>query len=147
MKKENALIIVPSEKLLDAPVFERKLKKGERHIKFIKEFCDTYQNPDFVPEMNDNIAPIYLSQCGHLVIKTNHDAMNIAVFYIPEELTLNEQKWIDENIMKYYSYEYTGFNYFDGKKRITTSDFATGLEYIKLASLKHLQVEKINFKK
>lgn len=49
--------------------------------------------------------------------------------------------------MKYYSYEYTGFNYFDGKKRITTSNFATGLEYIKLASLKHLQVEKINFKK
>ena len=37
MKKENALIIVPSEKLLDAPVFERKLKKGERHIKYIKE--------------------------------------------------------------------------------------------------------------
>lgn len=33
------------------------------------------------------------------------------------------------------------------KKRITTSNFATGLEYIKLASLKHLQVEKINFKK
>ena len=123
MKKENALIIVPSEKLLDAPVFERKLKKGERHIKYIKEFCDTYQNPNFVPEMNDNIAPIYLSQCGHLVIKTSHDAMNIAVFYIPEELTLNEQKWIDENIMKYYSYEYTGFNYFDGKKRITTSNF------------------------
>lgn len=68
MKKENALIIVPSEKLLDAPVFERKLKKEERHIKYIKEFCDTYQNPNFVPEMNDNIAPIYLSQCGHLVI-------------------------------------------------------------------------------
>lgn len=49
--------------------------------------------------------------------------------------------------MKYYSFEYTGFNYFDGKKRITTSDFATGLEYIKIASLKYLQEEKIDFKK
>jgi len=28
MKKENALIIVPSEKLLDAPVFDKKIKKG-----------------------------------------------------------------------------------------------------------------------
>ena len=44
MKKENALIIVPSEKLLDAPVFERKLKKEERHIKYIKEFCSAQLN-------------------------------------------------------------------------------------------------------
>lgn len=141
MTEENVLIIVPNEKLLDAPVWERKLQNGERHIKYIKEFCDIYNTPKFDLEMNDNIAPFYLSQYGHLVIKTNCDSMNIVLFYIPEQLTLNEQKWLNENVMKYSSFDYTGFSYFNGKKRITTANFALGLKCIKLASVKYQQVE------
>lgn len=151
MKEESGLIIVPDERILDAPVFERKLNNKERHITYIKEFCDTYKTPEFVPEMNNNTAPFYLNQYGHLVIKTSCDTMSIVLFYIPEQLTLNEKNWLDENVMKYYSFQYTGFYYFDGKKRIVTSNFNSGLKLIKIAIDKFRKTEcwgnNVDFKK
>lgn len=146
VEKKDTLIIVPDETVLDVFSFERNLKKGERHLKYIEEFCQLYQIPYALSKSEDNFAPIYLSQMGHLVVKTSYDFMKIVIFYIPEKLTFKQQEWLEQQLLKYYSFQYTGFSYFDGEKTILKESFSDGLKLIRNASLKYQQTQNKTLK-
>ena len=86
------------------------MKNGEKHLKYIKEFVDTYNLQYSFGDDDSNIAPVLLAEDGHMVVKTSWDFMNIAVFYIPELLTTNQKRWLDINLENFKNYEYLGFN-------------------------------------
>lgn len=86
------------------------MKNGEKHLKYIKEFVDTYNLQYSFGDDDSNIAPTRLAKDGHMVVKTSWDFMNIAVFYIPELLTTNQKRWLDINLENFKNYEYLGFN-------------------------------------
>lgn len=96
--------------MIDSGVFFRILKDGEKYLKYIKEFVDTYNLPYSFSDDDSNIAPVLLAKDGHLVVKTSWDFMDIAVFYIPELLTTNQKRWLDTNLDSFKDYEYLGFN-------------------------------------
>ena len=96
--------------MLNSGVFFRILKNGEKHLKYIKDFVDTYNLPYSFGDDDSNIAPVLLALDGHMVVKTSWDFMNIAVFYIPELVTTNQKRWIDNNLENFKNYEYLGFN-------------------------------------
>ena len=86
------------------------LKNGDKHLKYIKDFVDTYNLPYSFGDDDSNIAPVLFALDGHMVVKTSWDFMNIAVFYIPELVTTNQKRWIDNNLENFKNYEYLGFN-------------------------------------
>ena len=96
--------------MIDSGVFFRILKDGEKYLKYIKEFVDTYNLPYSFSDDDSNIAPVLLAKDGHLVVKTSWDFMDIEVFYIPELLTTNQKRWLDTNLDSFKDYEYLGFN-------------------------------------
>ena len=96
--------------MLNSGVFFRILKDGENHLKYIREFVDTYDLPYSFTDDNSNIAPALLAKDGFLVIKTSWDFMNIVVFYVPELITDNQKSWLDTNLDSFKNYEYLGFN-------------------------------------
>ena len=96
--------------MIDSGVFFRILKSGENHLKYIREFVDTYNLPYSFSDDDSNIAPVLLAKDGHLVVKTSWDYMNIAVFYVPWLITTNQKKWLDTNLDSFKDYEYVGFN-------------------------------------
>ena len=104
--------------MLNSDVFFRILNSGENHLKYIKEFIDTYNLPYRFTDDDSNIAPARLAEDGHLVVKTSWDYMNIAVFYVPSLITDNQKRWLDINLNNFKDYEYLGFNNYsevDGK--------------------------------
>ena len=104
--------------MLNSDVFFRILNIGENHLKYIKEFIDTYNLPYRFTDDDSNIAPALLAEDGHLVVKTSWDYMNIAVFYVPSLITDNQKRWLDINLNNFKDYEYLGFNNYsevDGK--------------------------------
>ena len=104
--------------MLNSDVFFRILNSGENHLKYIKEFIDTYNLPYRFTDDDSNIAPALLAKDGHLVVKTSWDYMNIAVFYVPSLITDNQKRWLDINLNNFKDYEYLGFNNYsevDGK--------------------------------
>ena len=104
--------------MLKSDVFFRILNSGENHLKYIKEFIDTYNLPYRFTDDDSNIAPALLAKDGHLVVKTSWDYMNIAVFYVPSLITDNQKRWLDINLNNFKDYEYLGFNNYsevDGK--------------------------------
>lgn len=104
--------------MLNSDVFFRILNSGENHLKYIKEFIDTYNLPYRFTDDDSNIAPALLAEDGHLVVKTSWDYMNIAVFYVPSLITDNQKRWLDINLNNFKDYEYLGFNNYsevDGK--------------------------------
>ena len=96
--------------MLNIDVFFRILNSGENHLKYIKEFIDTYNLPYRFTDDDSNIAPALLAKDGHLVVKTSWDYMNIAVFYVPSLITDNQKRWLDINLNNFKAYEYLGFN-------------------------------------
>ena len=96
--------------MLNSGVFFRILKDGENHLKYIREFVDTYDLPYSFTDDNSNIAPALLAKDAHLVVKTSWDYMNIVVFYVPELITDNQKSWLDTNLDSFKNYEYLGFN-------------------------------------
>ena len=96
--------------MLNSDVFFRILNSGENHLKYIKEFIDTYNLPYRFTDDDSNIAPSLLAKDGHLVVKTSWDYMNIAVFYVPSLITDNQKRWLDINLNNFKDYEYLGFN-------------------------------------
>ncbi len=90
------------------------MKNGEKYLKYIKEFVDTYNLPYSFGDDDSNIAPVLLAKDGHMVVKTSWDFMNITVFYIPELLTTNQKRWLDTNLDSFKDYEYLGFNNYSG---------------------------------
>lgn len=96
--------------MLNSDVFFRILNSGENHLKYIKEFIDTYNLPYRFTDDDSNIAPALLAKDGHLVVKTSWDYMNIAVFYVPSLITDNQKRWLDINLNNFKAYEYLGFN-------------------------------------
>ena len=104
--------------MLNSDVFFRILNSGENHLKYIKEFIDTYNLPYRFTDDDSNIAPALLAKDGFLVVKTSWDYMNIAVFYVPSLITDNQKRWLDTNLNNFKDYEYLGFNNYsevDGK--------------------------------
>ena len=104
--------------MLKSDVFFRILNSGENHLKYIKEFIDTYNLPYRFTDDDSNTAPSLLAKDGHLVVKTSWDYMNIAVFYVPSLITDNQKRWLDINLNNFKGYEYIGFNNYsevDGK--------------------------------
>ena len=104
--------------MLNSDVFFRILNSGENHLKYIKEFIDTYNLPYRFTDDDSNIAPALLAKDGFLVVKTSWDYMNIAVFYVPSLITDNQKRWLDINLNNFKDYEYLGFNNYsevDGK--------------------------------
>ena len=104
--------------MLNSDVFFRILNSGENHLKYIKEFIDTYNLPYRFTDDDSNIAPALLAKDGFLVVKTSWDYMNIAVFYVPSLITDNQKRWLDINLNNFKGYEYIGFNNYsevDGK--------------------------------
>lgn len=96
--------------MLNSGVFFRVLKDGENHLKYIREFVDTYDLPYSFSDDDSNEAPALLAKDGHLVVKTSWDYMNIVVFYVPELITDNQKSWLDTNLDSFKNYEYLGFN-------------------------------------
>ena len=96
--------------MLNSDVFFRILNSGENHLKYIKEFIDTYNLPYRFTDDDSNIAPALLAKDGFLVVKTSWDYMNIAVFYVPSLITDNQKRWLDINLNNFKAYEYLGFN-------------------------------------
>ena len=96
--------------MLNSDVFFRILNIGENHLKYIKEFIDTYNLPYRFTDDDSNIAPALLAKDGFLVVKTSWDYMNIAVFYVPSLITDNQKRWLDINLNNFKDYEYLGFN-------------------------------------
>ena len=96
--------------MLNSGVFFRILKDGENHLKYIREFVDTYDLPYSFSDDDSNEAPALLAKDGHLVVKTSWDYMNIVVFYVPELITDNQKSWLDTNLDSFKNYEYLGFN-------------------------------------
>ena len=96
--------------MLNSDVFFRILNSGENHLKYIKEFIDTYNLPYRFTDDDSNTAPSLLAKDGHLVVKTSWDYMNIAVFYVPSLITDNQKRWLDINLNNFKAYEYLGFN-------------------------------------
>ena len=96
--------------MLNSDVFFRILTSGENHLKYIKEFIDTYNLPYRFTDDDSNIAPALLAKDGHLVVKTSWDYMNIAIFYVPSLITDNQKRWLDINLNNFKAYEYLGFN-------------------------------------
>lgn len=104
--------------MLKSDVFFRILNSGENHLKYIKEFIDTYNLPYRFTDDDSNIAPALFAKDGFLVVKTSWDYMNIAVFYVPSLITDNQKRWLDINLNNFKDYEYLGFNNYsevDGK--------------------------------
>ena len=96
--------------MLNSGVFFRILKDGENHLKYIREFVDTYNLSYSFSDDDSNEAPALLAKDGHLVVKTSWDYMNIVVFYVPELITDNQKSWLDTNLDSFKNYEYLGFN-------------------------------------
>ena len=108
---KDSLYIIANEDKLDVPVFFKTLKDGERYLKYIGEFSDTYSlGYAFKDGSDDNVAPIMLALDGNVVVKTSYDFVGMAVFYIPEVLTANQKKWLDDNLGNFKNYNYLGFN-------------------------------------
>ena len=96
--------------MLNSGVFFRVLKDGENHLKYIREFVDTYNLPYSFTDDDSNEAPALLAKDGYLVVKTSWDYMNIVIFYVPWLITTNQKKWLDTNLDNFKNYEYLGFN-------------------------------------
>ncbi len=96
--------------MLNSGVFFRILKDGENHLKYIREFVDTYNLSYSFSDDDSNEAPALLAKDGFLVVKTSWDYMNIVVFYVPELITDNQKSWLDTNLDSFKNYEYLGFN-------------------------------------
>ncbi len=129
--------------MIDSGVFFRILKSGENHLKYIKEFVDTYNLPYSFSDDDSNIAPARLAKDGYLVVKTSWDYMNIAVFYIPRLITTNQKKWLDTNLDSFKNYEYLGFNNY------ILEDGYLKRKYIENLDEELIQIEKgyLNFRK
>lgn len=129
--------------MIDSGVFFRILKNGENHIKYIKEFVDTYNLPYSFTDDDSNEAPTRLAKDGHLVIKTSWDYMNIAIFYVPWLITTNQKKWLDTNLDSFKDYEYVGFNNY------SLVDGHFKMKYIENFDEELMQIEKeyLNFRK
>ena len=129
--------------MLNSDVFFRILNSGENHLKYIKEFIDTYNLPYRFTDDDSNEAPTRLAKDGHLVIKTSWDYMNIAIFYVPWLITTNQKKWLDTNLDSFKDYEYVGFNNYS----LVDSHFK--MKYIENFDEELMQIEKgyLNFRK
>ena len=129
--------------MLNSGVFFRILKDGENHLKYIREFVDTYDLPYSFTDDNSNIAPALLAKDGFLVIKTSWDFMNVAVFYVPWLITTNQKEWLDTNLESFKDYEYVGFNNYS----LEEGHFK--MKYIENFDEELMQIEKgyLNFRK
>ena len=129
--------------MLNSGVFFRVLKDGENHLKYIREFVDTYDLPYSFSDDDSNEAPALLAKDGFLVIKTSWDYMNIAVFYVPWLITTNQKKWLDTNLESFKGYEYVGFNNY------SLVDGHFKMKYIENFDEELMQIEKeyLNFRK
>lgn len=129
--------------MLNSGVFFRILKDGENHLKYIREFVDTYDLPYSFTDDNSNIAPALLAKDGFLVIKTSWDFMNVAVFYVPWLITTNQKEWLDTNLESFKDYEYVGFNNY------SLVDGHFKMKYIENFDEELMQIEKgyLNFRK
>lgn len=129
--------------MLNSGVFFRILKDGENHLKYIREFVDTYDLPYSFTDDDSNTAPTRLAKDGFLVIKTSWDYMNIAVFYIPWLIATNQKKWLDANLDSFKDYEYVGFNNY------SLVDGHFKMKYIENFDEELMQIEKgyLNFRK
>lgn len=129
--------------MLNSGVFFRVLKDGENHLKYIREFVDTYDLPYSFSDDDSNEAPSLLAKDGFLVIKTSWDFMNVAVFYVPWLITTNQKKWLDTNLENFKDYEYVGFNNY------SLVDCHFKMKYIENFDEELMQIEKeyLNFRK
>ena len=129
--------------MLNSGVFFRVLKDGENHLKYIREFVDTYDLPYSFSDDDSNEAPALLAKDGFLVIKTSWDYMNIAVFYVPWLIATNQKKWLDANLDSFKDYEYVGFNNY------SLVDGHFKMKYIENFDEELMQIEKgyLNFRK
>ena len=50
--------------MLNSDVFFRTFKNNEKHLKYIKEFCDKYHLPYRFTDDDSNIAPALLAKDG-----------------------------------------------------------------------------------
>lgn len=90
----GSLYIIPDENKILGDCFYRKVSFG--HIEGINEFvnlnCLGYQFGD----SDYQEAPCVLALDGHLIVKTVEDS-DLAVIYMPEYITDNQNMWLFEH--------------------------------------------------
>lgn len=107
--EDNSILIIPNEdkKLIleENGIYERKFYSKEcDHATKFREFCD-YYFPNIKlsnTAIGDDYARV-LSQFGCLTYLQWDD---MAIMYIPTELSTNQQNWLHDNYLTLFNYYY-----------------------------------------
>ena len=86
MNHRGKLIVIPNEEEILQEIFERNVRQGESHTKYLQEFSDTFMLGLHFEESDYQEAPCSIAELGHMVIKIEEDA-SLVVFYLPERVT------------------------------------------------------------
>ncbi len=86
MNHRGKLIVIPDEEQILQEIFERQVKQGESHTKYLQEFSDIYMLGYHFEEEDYQKAPCDIAEAGHMVIKTEDDA-SLVICYLPKKIT------------------------------------------------------------
>ena len=96
MNNRGKLWIIPNEEEFSQELFERNVKLGEYHSKYIQEFSDLYML-GLVFKEDDQNAPYEIAKFGHVVVKSDDEIPSI-ICYLPERVTDSQYNWFDKNV-------------------------------------------------
>ncbi|MDE5587241.1 MAG: hypothetical protein K2I72_02590 [Bacilli bacterium] len=73
MNHRGRLIVIPDEEQILQEIFERQVKQGESHTKYLQEFSDIFELGYHFEEDDYQKAPCDIAAAGHMVIKIEED--------------------------------------------------------------------------
>lgn len=107
MNDRGTLWIIPDEKQIIQPLFEKKIGEGISHTSKMKEFVDTYHIDLNFRDNDYHETLCMIAGSGHLVIKSDDDVSQL-IFYIPELVTDRQIEFLIENQMEFSKYQVVG---------------------------------------
>jgi len=110
MNHRGKLIVIPNEEEILQEIFERNVRQGENHTKYLQEFSDYFMLGLHFKESDYQGAPCSIAELGHMVIKIEEDA-SFAIFYLPERITDRQYQYIYNHQIELGKYiEVSGFS-------------------------------------
>lgn len=110
MNHRGKLIVIPNEDEILQEIFERNVRQGESHTRYLQEFSDTYMLGLHFEEDDYQKAPCDIAELGHMVIKVEDDA-SLVIFYLPERITDRQYLYIYSHQTELEKYtEVSGFS-------------------------------------
>ena len=86
MNHRGRLIVIPDEAKILQEIFERQIKQGESHTKYLQEFSDIFELGYHFKEDDYQEAPCAIANSGHMVIKIEED-VSLVICYLPKRIT------------------------------------------------------------